>query len=34
VEIDLTFHKGNQSKNIGVMVDKTTQKALKMLKVS
>lgn len=31
VEIDLTFHKGNQSKNIGVMVDKVTQKVFLML---
>ncbi len=34
VEIDLTFHKGNQSKNIGVMVDKTTQKAFLILNKS
>lgn len=27
LEGDLTFHKGNQSKNIGVMVDKKSQKA-------
>ena len=31
VEIDLTFHKGNQSKNIGVMVDKVTQKVFLIL---
>ena len=31
VEVDLTFHKGNQSKNIGVMVDKATQKVFLIL---
>jgi IS30 family transposase len=31
VEIDLTSHKGNQSKGIGVMVDKVTQKVFLIL---
>ena len=30
-EGDLTFHKGNQSKNIGVIVDKKSQKLFLML---
>ena len=34
VEVDLTFHKGNQSKNIGVMVDKATQKVFLILNSS
>jgi IS30 family transposase len=34
IEVDLTFHKGNQSKNIGVMVDKATQKAFLILNKS
>ena len=34
VEVDLTFHKGNQSKNIGVMVDKATQKVFLILNKS
>jgi len=34
VEVDLTFHTGNQSKNIGVMVDKATQKAFLILNKS
>ena len=34
VEVDLTFHKGNQSRNIGVMVDKATQKVFLILNKS
>lgn len=34
VEVDLTFHKGNQSKNIGVMVDKASQKVFLILNSS
>ena len=34
LEGDLTFHKGNQSKNIGVMVDKKSQKAFLVLNSS
>jgi len=34
VEVDLTFHTGNQSKDIGVMVDKATQKAFLILNKS
>ena len=30
-EVDVTFHKGNKSKNIGVMVDKFSQKAMLVL---
>jgi IS30 family transposase len=30
-EVDLTFHKGNQSRNIGAMVDKKTQKVMLVL---
>jgi len=33
-EGDLTFHKGNQSKNIGVIVDKKSQKSFLMLNSS
>ena len=34
LEGDLTFHKGNQSKNIGVLVDKKSQKAFLVLNKS
>ena len=32
--MDLTFHKGNQSANIGAMIDKTSQKILLVLNKS